>query len=260
MRLQMKWLLIAIAVLAMAGTGSAGYIQSGPDAYVSEDDPANSQTSTMQEYTDVDTNAEDWGYCHCDVYTRSWAKAVDSASTDASGIAYWETSWQWQGPPSTPPGGTLSWSISADGRTNAWGDTDPGNGGSASSYAEGYSAAWIARSPGDTFSGGERAWGSVQDSDRATGELMPFGQAEEVPDTWWFNLQDGFFELFVDWELSGGDNDTVASGTSVIQVLAGAACDGATYASADGAGSNADALAQTYMVADAWPDADFTSN
>jgi len=260
MELQMKWLLqvIAVLVVVVAGTATAGYVQSGPYAYVSEDDPPNTQTSTMLEYTDVDTDAEEWGYCKCDVYTRSWAKAVDSASTDAFGAAYWEISWQWQGPPSTPPGGTLSWYIPAEGSTDAWGDTDPGNGGSAYSYAEGYSAAWLARNTGGNFNGGAWASGSVQDDDYGTGSVGPFGEAVETGN--WSNLQPGLFELFGDWELSGSDDDTIVSGTSFIQVLAGTACDGATAASADGAGSGAEGLAQTHTVANAWPEASFTSN
>jgi len=60
MELQMKWLLLLIAVLVAVPTVTAGYVQSGPDSYVSEYDPANSQTSTMEEYTDVDTDATGW--------------------------------------------------------------------------------------------------------------------------------------------------------------------------------------------------------
>ena len=89
MRSQMKWLvtMMLLAVIVTVGTVEAGYVQYGPDAWAEEDDPADTQTSTMEEYTRVDTDAQEWGYCHCDVYTRAWATPVDSAMADASGAA-----------------------------------------------------------------------------------------------------------------------------------------------------------------------------
>jgi hypothetical protein len=207
------------------------------------------QTSTMVEYTNVITDAQPWGYCTCDVYTRAWAKAVDYASTDAFGEAYWETSWQWQGPPSTPPGGTLSWSIYVEGSADAWGDTNPGNGGSAVSDADGSSGAFYARSTGSTATGGGTAYGSVEDSDYATGDAVLDGQAQQ--ESWSGVPGYGYYDYSIGWKLDTGDYDFVASGTSFVQVLAGVFCDGTTYASASGAGSGSEAEGETITEATA---------
>jgi len=260
---EMKWFLLMIAVLVTIAVGpvTAGYVQSGPSAGTLKDDPADTQTSTKVEYTHVDADGQTWGYCYCRVYARSWAKAVDSASADAFGEGYWQKSWHWQGPPSTPPGGTLSWYIYAEGSADAWGNSNPGSGGSAVSDANGYSCAFYARSTGSTYDGGAKAYGSVQNNNDGTGDALVYSPAQMVPGTQHKYHGQGYYDYSVDWTLTGDDDDSVASGTSNVSVLAGVACDGNTDASASGAGSGSEAEAETITEATASSiTADLTSN
>lgn len=251
-------LMIGVSVMIAGGTVTAEYVQSGPTRGTLKDDPADTETSTKVEYTDVDVDAQTWGYCYCRVYARSWAKAVDSASADASGEGYWQKSWQWQGPPSTPPGGTLSWYIYAEGSADAWGNSNPGSGGSAISDANGYSCAFYARSTGSTYDGGARAYGYVQNNNEGTGDATVYLPAQGTKDKY---HGPGYYDYSADWTLTGDDDDSVASGTSNVYVLAGAACDGNTEASASGAGSGSEAEAETITEATASSiTADLTSN
>jgi len=259
----MRWLVFMIAVSAMMapGTATAEYVQSGPTSGTIKDDPADTETSTKVEYTDVDADARNWGYCYCRVYARSWAKAVDSALTRGFGEGYWQTSWQWQGPPSTPPGGSLYWYIYVEGSAEAWGSTDPGNGGSAISDANGYSYAFYPRSTGPTYDGGGAAYGSVEDSNVAIGDATLEGYATQLPEAWWAYRTNGYYDCYVGWKLTWVDEDSVASGTSSIYILGGVACDGTTYASAGGAGSGSEAEAELIMQATATTiEAELTSN
>jgi len=260
MKAEVRWFMTILVVAAIATVRPAGadYVQSGPTAWTVEDDPADTQTSTMEEYTNVVTDAQTRGYCYCYVNTYAWAKAVDGALTDASGTAYWEVSWEWEGPPSTPPGGDLSWDLEAEGSADAWGNTDPGDGGSADSEADASSFAWLARSAG-TASGGINAYGNVLNSQTGYVNYDPLGEPNQVTvsDFW---REAGEYLIGVDWKLREYSDDTIASGTSYVQVLAGSYADGLSYASASGSGSDAQADAETLAHVYAWPDAIFPSN
>jgi len=115
--------------------------------------------------------------------------------------------------------------------------------------ANGLSGAFYARNTGSTATGAGKAYGSVEDSDYATGDAVLYGQAQQ--EGWDATLQPGFYDCFIDWKLDTGDDDFVASGTSFVQVLAGVFCDGTTYASASGAGSGSEAEAETITEATA---------
>ncbi len=260
MKSEIKWFLgmLVVVTAVTAGATKAAYVPTGPDTGVVVDDPTDVQTSTMLEYTDVDTDAEEWGYCHSDVYTRAWATAVDSAATDAMGEPWWKVSWEWEGPPSTPAGGILNWAITAEGRADAWGLSDPGNGGSAYSEAYGHGLAWVSRRGEYPFIGGATAEGYVTDDNTGVPNAAVFGSAEEdgLPIT---TADPGLYEAFIDWTLSADSYDVILIGTSTFWVLAGVYCTGEVEAIASGAGSESEALAQTYTVADAWLAATFTS-
>jgi len=259
MKPEVKWFMTMLVVAAVATVPpvEADYVQSGPTAWTVDDNPANTQTSTMEEYTNVVTDSLPRGYCYCYVNTYAWAKAVDSALTDASGTAYWQVSWAWEGPPSTPPGGELKWDIDAEGSADAWGHTDPGAAGSAYSEADGSSLAWSARNAG-TASGGINAYGWTQDDEcRCPGWD---GLGLEYTTGWVIDWYAGYYLIGVDWEMQEYDEDAIASGTSYVQVLAGAYADGLSCASASGSGSDAEADAETLAHVYAWPDATFTSN
>ena len=260
MKSQVKWFItvLAMAAIVTGGPAEAGYVQSGPDAYTVEDDPADTQTSTMEEYTYVATDAHARGYCFCYVNTYAWAKPVDYASADASGTAYWEVSWQWEGPPSTPAGGTLSWDHEAEGSADAWGSTDPGDGGSAYSDADTSSLAWLARS-GGIVSGGINTYGEVQNSQNGVPDYDVLGDPDSASISA-LSSGAGYYLIAVDWAMREYADDTIASGTSYVQVLAGAHADGWSYVSAFGSGSDAEAEAETLAHVYAWPDASFTSN
>jgi len=195
------------------------------------------------------------GYCHCYVHTRSWAKGTDSALVDAYGYTYWQISWQWQGPPSTPPGGPLGWYIAAYGHVTARGDNDAGDDGTATSVADAPSGAWIARN-GANFSGSAWAHGSVSDEDFAEGEYVVNWPALQNDDPSSWEQANGSFDFSVGWNLIDWGEDNVAEGTSQVVVLAGAACDGMTLAHAESEGSEEwEALATSYSEATAWVNA-----
>ncbi|MBN2128788.1 MAG: hypothetical protein JW741_04800 [Sedimentisphaerales bacterium] len=225
MKAEVRWFMTMLVVTAVAPVPpvEADYVQSGPTAWTVDDNPANTQTSTMGEYTKVVTDSLPRGYCYCYVNTYAWAKAVDSALAAASGTAYWEVSWEWEGPPSTPPGGDLSWDLEAEGSADAWGNTDPGDGGSAYSEADASSFAWLARSAG-TASGGISAYGDVQNSQTGYVDYDVLGEPDQATLSD-FNREAGKYLIGVDWKMREYNDDTIASGTSYVQVLAGAYAD-----------------------------------
>jgi len=225
MRSKTKWLMIGLGVSVVLATGMqeparAEYVQSGPIAWTVKNDPADSNTSTMEEYSQVYADAiADDAYCYCYVYAKSWAKGTDIAWVDASATAYWQVSWQWEGPPSTPPGGTLGWSISGDGRAEAWGWNVPRDDGSGTSTADASSTVWIARNTG-TFYGSANASGCVVDYDPGDGELILSGAAVlTYPET--VSVGFGTYTIVASWWMGGNDEDDVASGTSQVVVLGG---------------------------------------
>lgn len=247
-----------VAVIVTTGLAQAAYVQSTPSVWVDEDDPADTKTSLIEKYSDVDTDAEDWGYAYCRVYTRVWAAAWSRVGVTAHGTAYWDTTWEWEGPPSEPPGGTLTWGIDADGRADAWGTSDPGNGGTASSNADASASAYLVRDYGTCY-GRAFAEGSVVNSNTGSGDGGVSGSAtEDGPH--YEGYGSGFYEVYVDWVLAGNGNDPVASGTSYVHVTGSVYCYGSTWADANYTGSQAEALAQTYSVTDAWFEATLTSN
>jgi hypothetical protein len=239
----------------------ADYVQTGPSSSTMEDDYPDSNTATMEEYSDLDTVAQDWGFCQCYASTRCWAAAVDSAYTNVLAAAYWEVSWEWEGPPSTPPGGSLYWEIYSNGITHAWGETDPGDGGSAHSEAEAYSLAWDVHG-GVQLDGGVGAYGDVEDDDLPASPESKYwlmGSASYADPYDWL-ADNGYYSFLRGWQLDGHGDQEIASGTSYIQVFTGVGCSGETSASAGGAGSGSEALAQTYTLATAYLEADLTSN
>ncbi|HNS20256.1 MAG TPA: hypothetical protein PKH24_07140 [Sedimentisphaerales bacterium] len=260
----MKWILMVVAAVAIMSENSAEatYVQSGPSAWVVEEDPADIESSNKVKYSIVDTDAEDWAYCHCRVYTRLWVAASDVASQRAAvtayGTAYWNTSWEWEGPPSEPPGGTLAWGVDADGRADAWGATDPGNDGTALSEAYASASASLARDSG-TFYGGAFAEGSAWCSDLGFYNGNTTGNAGFDGTPTWVSAA-GAYAAFIDWTLSGSGNDSIAVGTSYVNVTGIAYCYGDALAVASYPGSQSEATTQTYAVTDAWFAATLTSN
>jgi len=48
------------------------------------------------------------GECSCGVHTYAWAKDSDYAYAEAHADGSYHKQWDWNGPPGTAPGGTLS--------------------------------------------------------------------------------------------------------------------------------------------------------
>ncbi len=244
--------LALLLVLAM-GTAKTGvtyeYVASEPSFGSASDDSEDSSTSTHTEESDADGSADEGGYCNASARTYAAAWDGDGAIADASAWGSWSQSWEWNGPPGTAPGGTLSWVANGGGSAAVSGDTDPGDDGGALSASSGSGSEGGSGSGGSGGSGWGYVSGYVQDDDWASlsGDVgVSYGNQTYIG-----GIEDyGHYNAAVLWQCNTGESTSIPSGTSSVDFGGGASCDSYAGAGAGPLGSGATAGADGSAHAD----------
>jgi len=191
--------------------------------------------------------------CTADAYTRAKPGNADFEAEGWGKITY---TWQWYGPPSTPPGGTLYWENDGDGDAAVAGASPPGQSGSATSYGRAATETFVSAVSLSTTGGA--AWGYVEDRDMAMGDAYGSGNPE-LPHTIHTTEEPNYGEYYFDVSWNGyyDAEDEIPSGTANFYVVAEADCQCESYSYATGSG---DASTDTTSAASLLAYVRFTSN
>jgi hypothetical protein len=198
-----------------------------------------------------DANAT-YGTATCSADSYTWAKpGTGDFKADAWGqVGY---TWDWEGPPSVPAGGSLYWENDGDGSATVDGGTDAGESGWAYSYGVASSGTQV--TAGSRSTTGGTVWASVEDHYWASGDAYPAGDPclphthHETEDP-----NGGYYYYDITWNGYYDTTELIASGTQTFSVVGEADCLAWAYSGATGSGdadtdttANAGLLAYVYF-------------
>jgi len=238
---------LVVSVTGLSQKGTAYEYVPSTDSY--EYSSATPEERTDAHWWDASASAdadESTGDCSCGVHTYTWAKE-DSAVAEADADGAYSKDWDWNGPPGTAPGGTLSWSHDGQGFSSAYGHNWPNQGG-AFSVANADSETCAQTSSTASYAWGN-ASGYVTDGGAPTASEAAGGSPEPyyVDPHWDYDW--GMFDYSVEWAVWDEGDDPIASGTSHIDYAGGASCYSYSGASGGPSESGAEAKAVTYGAA-----------
>jgi hypothetical protein len=241
-------LIILVATMSISGSATAGYVKtSSTDGYATPLYYDSELPVGEIEWGSYTANVQGTASCTADAWSEAKPGSADASASAWGTVMY---TWEWQGPPSTPPGGTLEWENDGDGNAMVDGRTDLSEGGSAATG--GYAGAGTTAA-GDSWSSTSGwVWGHVEDKDDPSGTADASGYPEESLDPYEdvHPTQlggDGWFYFDVYWNGLYQTEDEIPSGTATFYAWGDADC----YASS---GSTATS------TADAWTDSDATAS
>ena len=246
MTTKIEWIFLVVVLLispwGSVQTVGAYEYEETPHRYWDWDPPINNESATAEEDAEATASATVGGTVSCYATAYTWAKDGDGATADISSYASWGLSWEWNGPPATAPGGTLSWEHDADGSATANGENTVGSGEALS--AAGASSETSSSSPGSSSWATGNAEASVYDNATATGEASADGSP--TPDVYpTENPGTGRYYYSVTWDSFADGTEAILDGTSYVSFSGGVSC----YCwSGAGAGPHA-------IGAEAWADA-----
>ena len=223
---RIDWMFLCVVVLLITPWASLQTVahyeyEETPQRYSDWDPPINNESSTAEEDAEATASATEDGTVGCYATAYTWAKDGDGATAGISSEASWGLFWEWNGPPATAPGGTLSWEHDADGSAIVDGNNIVAN-GSAFNVADA-SSGTSSGSPGSSSWATGNAQASVYDSDTATGEASATGSPD--PDVFPSEYPDlGEYYYSVIWDSFADGMESIPVGTSYVSFSGGVSC------------------------------------
>jgi hypothetical protein len=215
-------------------------------------------TSYETDYYRVDDTAYftvGWGSAYTNPTSGTIACTADSYTLarpfyvvlNAQGWGRITNSWYWEGPPSTPVGGTLYWENDGDGGASvSVGVTPDQDGAFALGIAD--SLTFVLRETSFSFTGGD-VWGYKEDNDQPIGAASGYGNPED-PHTIDPNEDPDNGCFAISWNGCYVTSDPIPPGTGVFSVMAEAYCEAHTCSEATSSGTaGADASANASLAA-----------
>ncbi|MBN1509550.1 MAG: hypothetical protein JW955_22065 [Sedimentisphaerales bacterium] len=251
-----------LIIAALSDDSMAGYdLVISP--YTDESEPHEVDITHKYESAYAGAYASESGYAFCsaDAVTDVDYGEDGYASADSVGTVIYE--WTYSGPPSTPPGGDLEWSLDGDGGSEVDGtNAQVGQNDDATNASTAVSVAYGA-TPSDESSSSGSATGSVSDYATASGYWSVSGYREDpYVNGYGLTKTNGHYLIYVDWdsyyESSAPEEVPEGTGSIVVWGSAGCGCESATSTSPNGTPANA--FADCNVNASVAVDASFTSN
>jgi hypothetical protein len=225
-----------MAVLRLVGIATAStYVYSAvPYDYNTPAVLIYNETQWIEEIAAVsgeDVPEYDFAYvtCTADGYVRGTDDTADAGPWADGGIY---RTWEWDGPPGTAPGGTLSWYHTGDGSAQAYGKTYnlvAGDTAQSDAYAFAGSLVRPEATGGETAAAIGTASASVLNSNTGTGDYDIDGYPD--PGSVYYSypteeIGQGFAYFSVEWNAfyEPDDPEDIPSGTSYVDLLGAVLC------------------------------------